>query len=299
MVASYGYLAYVLLMFEGYKDLLGQWASGLCDGNVWWLAFMLLLAPLNWLCESQKWRVLTRGLEQLSVGSALKSVMAGNTAAFFTPNRLGEIPGRCAFLSEGNRLKGVSLSLIVSLSQTLVIMMCGLPAAIFYLGYYRNGIGLNASYIFWICASFFLILTLYYFMPQLVEKLSSWKVLSKLRKYLLPLERLSKRRQTEVLVITMGRYFVFCFQFYCLLRFFGVSLGLKEGAIGIATNYLFVTFTPSMAFSEGSVRASVAVLVFSAFTNNEVAIIAAGLSVWLINFVLPMICGSWFWSQRK
>jgi hypothetical protein len=79
-----------------------------------------------------------------------------------------------------------------------------------------------------------------------------------------------------------------------LLHFFDVKLDILTGIIAIATNYLFITFTPSLAFSEGAIRTSMAILVIGTFSENTIGIAAAGMSIWLINFVLPMAVGSLF-----
>jgi hypothetical protein len=67
---------------------------------------------------------------------------------------------------------------------------------------------------------------------------------------------------------------------------------LWQALIAIPTNYLFVTFTPSVAFSEAAVRSSYAVLVIGFFSSNIVGIALAGMCIWMINFVIPMMVGS-------
>jgi len=94
------------------------------------------------------------------------------------------------------------------------------------------------------------------------------------------------------MAISLLRYLVFCFQFFLMLRFFGVQLELWQALIAIPANYLFVTFTPSVAFSEAAVRSSYAVLFIGAFSGQVVGIALAGMCIWMVNFVFPMLVGS-------
>jgi hypothetical protein len=103
----------------------------------------------------------------------------------------------------------------------------------------------------------------------------------------------------RILGITFLRYGVFCIQFYAMLRFFGVELTAFQSLITIPTTYLFVSFTPSVAFSEAAVRSSYAVLFIGTYFHNELAIILAGVSIWVVNFVIPMLIGSVIVIQKK
>jgi hypothetical protein len=77
-----------------------------------------------------------------------------------------------------------------------------------------------------------------------------------------------------------------------MLRFFEINIALIYYVAGICTNYLFITFTPSFSFSEGAVRGSYAAVVFSAFGANPISCILAGLCIWLINTMLPVVFGT-------
>ena len=77
-----------------------------------------------------------------------------------------------------------------------------------------------------------------------------------------------------------------------MLQFFGIELSYWQALVAIPTNYLFVTFTPSLAFSEATVRSSFAVLTIGAFSGQTVNIALAGMCIWMLNFVVPMLIGS-------
>ncbi|MDR1678280.1 MAG: flippase-like domain-containing protein [Prevotellaceae bacterium] len=293
LVAAYGYLAYLLLSYDGYGDLWLQWSRSFA-ANWGWLLLALLLVPVNWVLEAKKWQILLRGVEDLSLHSSLRAVLGGNTAAFFTPNRLGEFPGRSVFLNRGNRVHGMLLGLYSAFSQTLVILLAGIPCVLLLFG--------QSSTKFWhyeLAATliFFVLLGVYLVLPKIFRKISTINYLKKYRRLLLALSSLKHTKLLAVCGVALLRYGVFCTQFYLLLRFFGVPLTAWQGVTGIASYYLFVTFTPSFAFSEGAVRASYAVVVLGMFSGNTVGIATAGVVVWLVNFVLPMLGGSYFFAK--
>lgn len=295
LILAYGFLAYMLVTFDSYASVWQEWKQAL-SSNWFWLVLVLLLLPLNWLLETMKWQVIVQDLQALTLKQAFRAVMGGNTTAFFTPNRLGEFPGRSLFMQEGKRAQSVMLGVFGSLSQTLVIILCGLPAFILFWNLSHIS---SLSYGFLAAVTFVLLLLLYFYLPQLSAFMLRFRFLKKWETYLQTFIALKRTRLLWVLLIAFFRYLVFCTQFYFMLRFFCVELNWLTATVGIATNYLFVTFAPSWAFSEGAVRASSAVLVLGFFSANLVGIAAAGVLIWLLNFVLPMLAGSYFLSKTK
>ncbi|MBO7227782.1 MAG: flippase-like domain-containing protein [Bacteroidales bacterium] len=92
----------------------------------------IFLLPLNWFLESIKWKVILSNLEKISTFTAFKSVLSGITVGFFTPNRIGEYPGRVVYISNKNKVPSIALGFVGSLAQTLVILICGLPSAFIF-----------------------------------------------------------------------------------------------------------------------------------------------------------------------
>jgi len=103
----------------------------------------------------------------------------------------------------------------------------------------------------------------------------------------------------QIMLISLGRYVVFCTQFFFMLRFLGVDLSMEQALISIPTSYLFVTFTPSFAFSDVAVRSSYAVLVIGVFSGQVVSIALAGACIWLVNFVIPLLVGLVVLAKQK
>lgn len=300
LVLAYGFLFYKLSTFDNYYDFINQMKSPDCL-QLLWLLLTLVLLPLNWLLESVKWRELISDLEQISLARSLQTILSGITTGFFTPNRIGEYPGRAVFLHSGSRVPAIALGFVGSLAQTLAILVCGVPATMlfFFKNSYSNQLSSNALWVFFAVSGLLLII-LYCCLPIISNHCLRCSIKSeKVHNTLEALKAMSAKKLLTVFLLSLIRYTVFCMQFFFVLRFFGVQLSVTEAFIGIATNYLFVTFTPSIALSEAAIRGSYAIIFIGAFTDNVLAVAAAGITLWIINYCLPMIIGSFIFSKSK
>lgn len=296
-VLSYGFIVYTIADFRNdIENLAKTWLDSIKDGKWIWIAGMTALVPLNLSIEAWKWKTLTANLQKLSFRNALRAVVAGQFAGFFTPNRIGEVTGRSMLLKEGNRLKGSSLTITSSVSQTLAVCLIGIPAMMIYISMIANS-GITSMTILWTALAFSILCVTYWFIPNLTEYISSSISNKTVRDWAELLTKTDKGTLIKLLLQSVLRYLVFSTQYYMLLRFFMIDISATEGAIFIATNYLIITFVPSMSFSDGAVRAGVASAVFSPVASNSIGVIATGVSAWLINFVVPMLIGSVIWLK--
>ncbi|MEI6752723.1 MAG: lysylphosphatidylglycerol synthase domain-containing protein [Paludibacter sp.] len=291
LIASYSFLAYKLFTYNQYPQLLEYWKH-VPNTQFWWLLVVFLLLPANWVIESVKWKYITVHIQSISLKTAIKGVLAGISTGFFTPNRVGELVGRVMYLDAENRKSGVTLSLLSGMTQSFVMTLSGLPACIIFFSTTKNNFAITGTYLIFIL--FFLIGLglLYFFLPRVSQLFSKSRFSGKIKEYTDCLLKYSARELFLIISISVFRYSVFCVQFYCMLRFFGIELTILQAVIAIPTSYLFVTFTPSFAFSDAAVRGSIAVLVIGVFCPNEISIALAGICIWLINFVIPMLVGS-------
>lgn len=292
LVASYSFLAYKLLTFNQYSELFYQWKQ-IPVSQFGWLGAVLVFVPFNWLFESLKWKLMTVHVQKISLKLSVKAVLAGISTGFFTPNRVGELVGRVMYLNAENRKAGVTLSLMNSLTQNLIMMLCGIPACILFFASTAVKIKPNSLYyigLLVLCLIGFGLL--YFFLPPLSNWLKKRKNRLKIKEFTDCLSGFKAGELINIMLISFLRYGVFCVQFFLMLRFFGIELNGWQALIAIPTNYLFVTFTPSMAFSEAAVRSSYAVLTIGVFSGQVVNIALAGTCIWLVNFVIPMLIGS-------
>jgi hypothetical protein len=292
LVAAYSFLAFKLITFKQYPEFLKFWQE-MPISQFWWLAAVFLFLPFNWLIESVKWKMMTTHVQKISLMYSIKGVLAGISTGFFTPNRLGEMVGRIMYLNPENRKAGVTLSLVSSLTQNIIMTLGGIPACILFFGFTARKVKIDIDFYLTIVGICITALCLFYFLlPKLSQKLNQSRFSIKINDFTDCLSAFSLSELIRIILISFFRYFVFCIQFSFMLRFFGVELTAWEMLISIPTTYLFVTFTPSFAFSEVAVRGSLAVLIIGTFSPQTIGIALAGMCIWMVNFVIPMLVGS-------
>ena len=299
LLASYSFLAYKLLTFHQYGELATEW-NQMPLTQSWWLAGVIFLLPLNWYLESLKWKMLTARVQEINIATSVKAVLSGISTGFFTPNRVGELVGRVAFLKPENRKAGITLSLVNSLTQNIVMALCGIPACILFLSQSTQVLRPDRTHYIWLVLTGILILGfVYLLLPSISRYIGKSNLSSTLKDFTDCLSGYTLTELLSTISISLIRYVVFCIQFYLIIRFFRIELTPLQAFMAIPTTYLFVTFTPSLAFSEAAIRSSYAVLVIGAFSAQVVNIALAGVCIWAINFILPMLAGSLFMIQKS
>ena len=291
MVAAYGYLIYTFINFEHYEDFSYYFKTHGLE-NLKYLLCCLILIPLNWFLESLKWKQVLSKIQVLSLWQAIKSVLIGLTSGFFTPNRVGEPVGRSMFLADGNKTKGVICSLICTLSQSFatlffvciaIVLACNIVVELEQIPQIilvRN-IGIIAA-----VAVFLLYLTIPFWVGKL--KLKS----EKLQDIARAISLISYASLLKVSLYSIVRFAVYSFQYYLMLKFFAVDIHFSTAMVLIPINYFLVSIIPSVAFAELGIRGSSALLVMEPLLGNTLGVALAAMSLWFINYVIPMLVGS-------
>ena len=291
MVAAYGYLIYTFINFEHYEDFSYYFKTHGLE-NLKYLLCCLILIPLNWLLESLKWKEVLSKIQVLSLWQAIKSVLIGLTSGFFTPNRVGEPVGRSMFLADGNKTKGVICSLICTLSQSFatlffvciaIVLACNIVVELEQIPQIlliRN-IGIIAA------VTVFL---LYFTIPFWVGKLKLKS--EKLQDIARAISLISYASLLKVSLYSIVRFAVYSFQYFLMLKFFAVDIYFSTAMVLIPINYFLVSIIPSVAFAELGIRGSSALLVMEPLLGNTLGVALAAMSLWFINYVIPMLVGS-------
>ena len=292
LIASYSFLAYKLLTFHQYEDIALQ-LKQMPVSHMWWLAGIFTLLPFNWYFEALKWKMLTSQVQKITVSISIKAVLSGIATGFFTPNRVGEMVGRIAFLDPSNRKPGITLSMVNSLTQNMVMALCGIPACVLFFSVTAGKLQPDiAQFVILVTGCVIITGLLYFTLPRLTRILEKSRFSGKISPFIDCLSRYNLKDLFRIMGVSFIRYAVFCVQFYFMIRFFSIELTPWQALVAIPTSYLFVTFTPSLAFSEAAIRSSYAVLIIGAFSGQVVNIALAGVCIWVINFVIPMLAGS-------
>ena len=268
---------------------------------------VILLMVFNWGIEALKWKILVKHIEDISFVTAFKGVLAGVSLAINTPNRIGEYFGRIIYLSEGNRLRAISLTLVGSTSQLIITVIFG-TIGLFFLR--RNlvdttngAIGLSMLWINIIiygATGIAIILLLIYFRLSFITR--AIEKIPFVAKYAFFIQKLGEFEWPEllkVLCLSLLRYGVFILKYVLLLQVFEVDIGVWNACQLIFIMFLILAVVPTIALAELGLRGQVGLLLFGLFSGNSLGIVLTASGIWIINLVVPALAGSLFILGKK
>lgn len=267
------------------------------------LVLLIFLMALNWLLEAIKWRLLIQHLEGISIWQSLKAVLSGITIAIFTPNRVGEYGGRVFHLKKADRIDAVLLTIVGSYAQLVVTITTGIIAGIFFIPTYV-GLGpitpmqynLIGLLLFGVCV----FLVILFLNTRLLTVILNWlPIPKKLDHYAQVFQYHSFSTLWKVFLASLGRYVIFTFQFYLLLRIFHIDVDYAPAVMMISLTYFVMTAIPTIAITELGVRGSVAVYFIGLLTTSVTNIFMASSMLWLINLAVPALLGIVFIFQLR
>lgn len=260
--------------------------------KMWGITAVVILMGVNWLFETAKWKLLLEYISPTSWIRCFRSVMSGVTVSILTPNRIGEFAGRVLHLDQGVRVKAAIASVIGSMNQLLITVLAG-------------GLGLMASMSLFVEDAFIerifniLVITgmivavyIYFRIPGITGMAKKFSALRKLLLYMEIFEKYTTGTLLKLSMLSALRYLVFSIQFILMLHWFDIVIPWQDSLKAISMMYLVMAIVPSIALSELTIRGSVALFFFSAYSGNGSGILAASSVVWIINLVIPALIGA-------
>jgi len=258
------------------------------------IVFLIFLSSLNWIFEIKKWQVLVASLLKITFKTATRQTLGALTASLLTPNRIGDYGAKALFYPPKDRTKIVLANLFGNAIQMLITIVFGFIGLLMLTKDYKLPIKfeylLNIGLVIIVC---FIIL----------YRLSSLnffkKITTKLHHFTLVLKQLSQKIKYTILILSVFRYLVFSFQFYFIIILFGVDIAYIEAMIFITTMYLLSSIVPSIFIFDVVVKSSIAVYLFGLIHIDALPILCTTTLMWILNFVLPSLIGSYFVLKFK
>lgn len=301
-----GPLIFIVLSWSLYAQIKNQeglaerWQQIKASWQQWqfWVAVILMAA--NWGIEARKWKVLVQHVQPFSFLQSFKSVLSGCSITMLTPNRIGEYGGRVLYMGDGNRIKGVSLAIVGSISQLLVTLAMGCAGLLYVKFFSQQGIGgapvlpeLWGNILIYLSVTITVLLSLFYLrIGWLVRMIEKVPALQKPVKHIRVLDEFDNIQLIRIFSLSLGRYVVFVLQYLLLLKAMQVELALVLGFWLIAVFYLVMALAPSIGFVELPLRVTACWSLLKFYTGNELGVGAAALGIWVINLVVPAVIGS-------
>lgn len=247
------------------------------------ILFILIFSLFNWLLEILKWKTLVTSVKNISFFESFKQSTSSLTASLLTPNRIGEYGAKAIYYLKTDRKKIMFLNLIGNTSQMFMTSLFGV-LGIFLLANQLT-FKLETPSFIWLFLVLFIIV-LVQFKHFIWEKIIL-RIISNFKS--IPNHILFKN-----LKFSFFRYLVFSHQFYFLLIIFGVDLDYFTAMSAIFTMYFIASIVPSFVVFDFIIKGSVAISIFSLFQVNEMIILSITTLMWLLNFALPSLIGSYY-----
>jgi MFS family permease len=265
-----------------------------------WLVVLLML--VNYGLEAVKWKRLMRGVQEVSFFRAFRAVLSGQALGFNTLNRVGESAGRAFFLEEGNRIRGILLSVVGSMSQIIVTFVAGW-CCLFYMRqvmldetHHLNGLsGFWIDALLWLIGIGIVLLILLYFrLSWLLQWLEKIPFIAKHAFFLKKIEELHWKDLTGILLLSLTRYVVFVIQYVLLLQVFEVQIAGWPAAVLVCVMLLVLAIVPTIALAELGFRGKLSLSLFGLYSTNTLGIVATAAGIWIINLMIPAVAGAIF-----
>ena len=265
---AYGYLVYRLWVYDGWAELGAHLSQTDRTARLCGL-LALLLMPVNMLIEAWRWQFL---MGDLSIREAQRQVYFSKMAGQLTPYQLGEYPARGLLMERTRWAELLSKGAVGSMTMTLAITLVGIIPLVLWLSdgrWSREWVAVGGLMIG--------VVALTVALPWL------------LRRWI----RVDVRMLIGSLGQSVVRYACWCVQLALVLRMLGLPF-TSEWLILIPVYYLIITIAPSVSAAEAGVRGAAAMLVFG---TAEATL--AGILLWAINSLLPMLIGTFVHKNAK
>jgi hypothetical protein len=253
-------------------------------GNFWVIVALFSFTLANWFFEILKWKNLISSFKHISFYEASKQSLASLTASLLTPNRVGEYGAKAIYYNKQERYKVLFLNFISNLSQLLVTIFFGLIGILFL----SNNSFFTLTISWEIIVSILLITSLLFGIIPSKFWMPYWIKLK------LNFKKINPEKQQKNIAFSIVRYLVFSHQFYFLLLIFGITLDYTLSMSLIFAMYFIASIIPSFVVFDWLIKGSVAVSLFSLFEVPELVLLSITSLMWLFNFAIPAILGSYF-----
>ena len=245
------------------------------------ISILILLSFFNWFFEILKWQHLVGTLKHISFISALEQSLGGLTASLITPNRIGDYGAKAIYFTKKLRTKIVLLNLLGNMAQMTVTTLFGIVGIFFFLNAYSIDI------------NFYKVIIGLLALFGMKQKRFKIKGVS-FAAILTFIKSISIKTHSLNLSLSFIRYLIFSFQFYYLLIAFGVDISYANAMMAITSMYVLASIVPTISIFDVVVKGSIAVFLFDYLHISELTILSITTTMWLLNFVIPSIIGSYF-----
>ncbi len=271
------------------------------------LGVVIAMSFINWGLEVLKWHTAIKPIT-LSICYSMKSVLVGVAIGLITPARMGEYIGRMLYITDAQRMWSGIATFRCSLAQSVITYSSGILSFLYLSmnGHLVSSIGIDSYFFLTLCIIILAVMLISFIKLDRVlpwiNKLLPFYWKQKLRLDLTSNEfevAFSDQSQLLILLYACLRYTVYLTQYGIVLSIIGVHLSLLELVTSISLVFLIQSLLPVPSIAKIFARTGAAAGVFSILGYGTLEIITASLLIWVINLLLPALCGLAFLLKLK
>jgi len=249
---------------------------------------LVFLSILNWFFEINKWQALVSTVTEISWVEAKSQSLGALTASLFTPNRIGDYGAKAMYYLPQYRKKIMFLNLLGNCAQMGITTIFGTVGLIYFAHHHQPQLN-NDGILIWLSGIGIIgLLLVWTFKTTWLNKQAN--TIYRLFGFV---KRISNKIILKVALYSLLRYLIFTFQFYYLLVLFGIDMSYLEAMSAIACMYILSSIIPSIFIFDVIIKGGVAVYLFGLIGVSESIVLSIVTFMWILNFVLPSVIGSY------
>ena len=249
---------------------------------------LVLLSISNWFFEILKWQTLVSRITNISVNEAASQTLGALTASLMTPNRIGDYGAKAMYYPSQHRKKIMLLNLVGNCGQMTMTLFFGIIGFGYLTWRYQSLLNYNNMIL-----GVGVIAIVFLMMFGLMKTTRFIKQRNAVCKLITFLKSITRTTLLKTVLFSAVRYLIFSFQFYYLLDLFGIEINYFEAMAVISSMYLLSSLIPSIFILDVIVKGGVAIYMFGIIGVPEAIILSIITLMWILNFVLPSVIGSY------
>lgn len=254
----------------------------------WTILLFIVLAAVNWTLEILKWKTIIAPVKNISFFEAFKQSLASLTVSLATPNRIGDYGAKVFFYPPDKRKQVLLLNFISNAAQMTTTLLFGSIGLLLVIS--RYSLSFSTLHIAVFLTALLLLGIVGFLLKEkemLIKGLSIKNILTYFKKLPRPIKQ-------KTLIYSLGRYLCFSYLFLKILHFFEADIAFSQAYPLIFAMYLLASVIPTLFLLDVVVRGGVAVWLFSLAGVPELTVLCTVLAMWILNFVIPSLIGSFY-----
>lgn len=289
IVIGCGYFIYLKLI-ENEQLKFAVFYQNLIENNIFTLKnslILLIFTFYNWFFEVNKWHSLISSISNYSFKKASIQSLASLTTSLITPNRIGEYGAKALYFEKKQRNQILGLNLVGHFYQLLMTLVFGIIGFSYFV--FQHKIEIDFQQVFKVLLLGFFVIIALFFATKYFNYTNSF--FEKARTFI---NKITLRLNLKVCLFSFFRFVIFSHQFYFLLLIFKIDISYFDAISAITSVYLIASIIPMLSLFDFVLKGTVAIWIFSFYNVQPLTILSITSIMWILNFVLPAIIGSYF-----